>query len=333
MQGIYMLTNKVNGKSYIGKSKDIENRMKQHKNDSFNSNALSYNHYFHTAIRKHGWENFELTILEECPNTTQEELFEKEIAYIALYDTFNNGYNLTPGGEGITWTPEIQLKKETTYFNKTGYKNPFQNLEVKEKIKEINYNNTGFENPMQNPDVLFKREEDYYNKTGFENPRQNPEVQRKASETYFNNTGYYHPMQNPEVKAKAKDTYYNKTGYNHPLQNPESVKKRKEDFYNKTGYEYPSQVPEIAKQIRDTHFRIGNTKPLINIETGCLLTSLGEAAIWAGLGKGSGTSIGKNARGENSYAGKVPITGEPAHWRYATQEEIAEYIKTLDKKE
>lgn len=92
MKGIiYKITNKVNGKSYIGQTRyTIEFRWKQHQHKKDNT-------YFHNAIHKYGVDNFNIEILEEC---NIEELNQKEIFYIAKYDTFKNGYNLTIGGDG-----------------------------------------------------------------------------------------------------------------------------------------------------------------------------------------------------------------------------------------
>ena len=92
MKGIiYKITNKVNNKSYIGQTRyTIEFRWKQHQHKKDNT-------YFHNAIHKYGVENFSIEILEEC---NIEDLNQKEIFYIAKYDTFKNGYNLTIGGDG-----------------------------------------------------------------------------------------------------------------------------------------------------------------------------------------------------------------------------------------
>ena len=92
MKGIiYKITNKVNGKSYIGQTRyTIEFRWKQHQHKKDNT-------YFHNAIKKYGIENFSIEILEEC---NINDLNSREIFYIAKYDTFNNGYNLTIGGDG-----------------------------------------------------------------------------------------------------------------------------------------------------------------------------------------------------------------------------------------
>ena len=51
------------------------------------------------AVNKWGWEAFEVEILEQNIDTI-EELNKLEIYYIGLYDSYNNGYNSTLGGEG-----------------------------------------------------------------------------------------------------------------------------------------------------------------------------------------------------------------------------------------
>lgn len=92
MKGIiYKVTNKVNGKSYIGQTRyTLEFRWRQHLHKKDNV-------YFHNAIKKYGAENFSVEVLEECD---VDKLNSREIFYIAKYNTFENGYNLTLGGDG-----------------------------------------------------------------------------------------------------------------------------------------------------------------------------------------------------------------------------------------
>lgn len=88
---IYKITNKVNGKSYIGQTRyTVEFRWRQHIHKKDNV-------YFHNAIHKYGIENFTVETLEEC---NYEDLNSREIFYIAKYNTFKDGYNLTLGGDG-----------------------------------------------------------------------------------------------------------------------------------------------------------------------------------------------------------------------------------------
>lgn len=59
-----------------------------------------YNPYLLRSIEKYGFEAF---TVDEIYDTamTHEELNEKEQYYIAKFDSFKNGYNLTCGGDGI----------------------------------------------------------------------------------------------------------------------------------------------------------------------------------------------------------------------------------------
>ena len=73
---IYMYTNKINGKRYIGQTIDFNKRHKKHISSSYNEKKeYDYNYPFHRAIRKYGIENFKIKILaENIP--TQEKMNE-----------------------------------------------------------------------------------------------------------------------------------------------------------------------------------------------------------------------------------------------------------------
>ena len=93
MAVIYKATNKVNGKSYIGFAVDFDKRKKEHKRKSIQKNKQ----YFHYAIFKYGYENFDWEILKE------NACFDDEKYFILKYETYweqGKGYNLTIGGEG-----------------------------------------------------------------------------------------------------------------------------------------------------------------------------------------------------------------------------------------
>ena len=96
MVGIYKITNNINGKAYIGQSKNIERRWKQHIYHAINSNE-DCNSLLYKAIHKYGIENFKFEVITEC---SIDELDKLEIFYIEQYDTYYNGYNLTLGGSG-----------------------------------------------------------------------------------------------------------------------------------------------------------------------------------------------------------------------------------------
>ena len=62
--GIYKITNLINSKLYIGKSKDIENRYKKHLTQLKHNNHI--NKHFQNSFNKYGEDNFLYEIIEEC---------------------------------------------------------------------------------------------------------------------------------------------------------------------------------------------------------------------------------------------------------------------------
>lgn len=92
--GIYKITNKFNGKCYIGQSIDIYRRWTEHKNVkywNYNRSKLLYK-----AFRKYGVHNFNFEIVERC---SKERLSVREEFWIKKCNAFgSDGYNLNAGG-------------------------------------------------------------------------------------------------------------------------------------------------------------------------------------------------------------------------------------------
>ena len=92
---IYLITNKLNNKQYVGKTEyTIIDRWKEHKK---NYKSLRDNMPIHKAMFKYGEGYFEICQLEECDNSL---LNEREKYWIKYYNTYYNGYNATLGGDG-----------------------------------------------------------------------------------------------------------------------------------------------------------------------------------------------------------------------------------------
>lgn len=124
MVGIYEFQNKINGKLYIGQSRNIDSRKKKHFEHAFNPNRCDYDCLFHRAIRKYGINNFTFKVLEEC---NPSDLNDKEKYYIKQHNSMMpNGYNMTIGGYSAMGTKlsleDIEnitkLLKETDISNK-----------------------------------------------------------------------------------------------------------------------------------------------------------------------------------------------------------------------
>jgi len=101
---IYKISNDFNDKVYIGQTiQTVEKRWQDHLYSAINSDR-----YLYKSIRKHGVEHFKIEEIEKCAN---DKLNEREVYYISKFDSYNNGYNLTPGGDGSILRSKDELQK------------------------------------------------------------------------------------------------------------------------------------------------------------------------------------------------------------------------------
>jgi len=134
---IYKITNKVNGKSYIGQTKfTLEYRVKQH---------LTEKSYISNVLRKYGIQSFDISFIDI--GVDKEILNEKEIYWISYFNSvYPNGYNLTYGGEGVN--PSKLVKSEISRrtkeaMNKPGVKEKLKKPKSQEHKKKIGESNKG----------------------------------------------------------------------------------------------------------------------------------------------------------------------------------------------
>ncbi len=111
--GIYKITNLINGHSYIGQAKDIYDRYNRHHKYDYKSEKVQ-TYPLYQAFNKYGLDKFQIEVIELCD---EKDLDQREIYWIKYYDTFNNGYNATKGGQ--FWSPkvhslEVELKRQET---------------------------------------------------------------------------------------------------------------------------------------------------------------------------------------------------------------------------
>ena len=104
---IYSITNTINDNVYVGKTiQTPHKRFVKHLYGAKRGDTTA----LHSAIRKHGAENFNINILEEC--STLENLNIKEQEWIEKLNSYKNGYNETLGGEGTYgWHMPDEQKK------------------------------------------------------------------------------------------------------------------------------------------------------------------------------------------------------------------------------
>jgi len=93
MDVIYKITS-PSGKVYIGRTKNYNKRMKEHKHIAESGDG---GYKIHQAIRKYGWDNLTKEIISEVSHK-QAPIIEEQ--FITAYDSYRNGYNSLPTGAG-----------------------------------------------------------------------------------------------------------------------------------------------------------------------------------------------------------------------------------------
>ena len=115
ISGVYKITNTITGDFYIGSSKDVKRRWRQHKRPSVWKKYA--NNPLYKDMQKYGLDKFELQILEE---TKSGQLKEMEQWFIeTLKPTYNN-YN----AKGL----DIERRKE--------YNKEYEKSDKRKKYKE-----------------------------------------------------------------------------------------------------------------------------------------------------------------------------------------------------
>lgn len=129
---IYKIVNTINGKHYIGKTKHtLEKRFKQH----IYLAKRNPKTYFHYSLNKYGSENFSILEIEKCNN---DNVNERERYWINYFNSFNEGYNFTNGGDGGN---TFSLKSLEEKYGENEAKIIWQEYLNKQRVTHIGTNN------------------------------------------------------------------------------------------------------------------------------------------------------------------------------------------------
>jgi len=131
--GIYKIENLINGKTYIGQSRNVRQRVYTHRYE-LNNNKHD-NQILQRAWNKYGKVNFKFDTLEECKI---DDLNILERKWIANYDSYkdNNGYNLDFGGNAQKeMSQETKDKISLNHADINGENNPFYGKQHSEETK------------------------------------------------------------------------------------------------------------------------------------------------------------------------------------------------------
>ena len=168
-----------NGKHYIGlTATSLEQRTKEHKCCAKSGNTK----ILYKALRKYDMIDT-LELIEIDTADTEEELYEKEIGYILIYNSYymnenGYGYNMTFGGEGTFGYVHTEEDKQRMRKRRKQYfeNNPEVRKEHGEKMKKYH---------QEHPEA--RKEHGEKMKKHYENPeaiQKNREAQKKHYEDH-----------------------------------------------------------------------------------------------------------------------------------------------------
>ena len=232
---IYEWRNKLDGKFYVGQTIRPKARYNAHVKAQGDS-------VFHRAIRLHGIENFEYTVVATYKHESSEGLFdllnEAEKERIKFRNSLApNGYNVADGGKNGNPFAGVSKEKreewgrkisEKTSKRMKGENNPMKNHDVVKKVSDILK-----QHYIDNPELcvlLSEKIKQYY--------IDNPELCDEISE---NMKGDKNPMKNPDVAKKQSDSLKQ-----HYIDNPDEMSERMKQYY----IDNPEKRDEISERMK-----------------------------------------------------------------------------------
>lgn len=284
---IYVITNDINGKQYVGQTTDtLKSRFSDHCKDSVLEKCQGRPLYL--AMNKYGKEHFSIEKIEEC---AFEDLDQREQYWITQLDTYKHGYNATLGGEGTqVYDYDLFIQDFNSGLN----------------IQQI------AEKYHCAPDTVGKA----LRKAGCDTRRGcRIAAQTKAKPVYQYDLNGNFIQCFPSCQAAAEFIGQNKQLDKSSL---ECIRKNingaiKNAHYRKSAYGY--QWAFELKIIEPIKYKEQGT-PIQCIETGEIFPNATQAAHWCGLKVNTSILDYLHQHNGRKSAGKHPITGEKLHWKY-----------------
>lgn len=176
---IYKIENKVNGKIYIGSTKDKEERWKKHK-WGLNNNC-HYNQHLQRAYNKYGSDSFEFSVVEKVDEISN--LIPREQHYM---DNLDPEYNIASKADRSELSEETKEKMSRNHADFSGENNPIygkhRSQETRDKISRNHADMSGENHPFYGKELS----EEHRNNISENRPdmsgKNNPNYGREFSE-------------------------------------------------------------------------------------------------------------------------------------------------------
>lgn len=196
---VYIHTNKVNGKRYIGVTeKKPEERW-------VNGRGYKNNPYFTAAIKKYGWENFDHFILEV---DSRELMFQLEQQYIAYYKTTDKryGYNISSGGDSGHYLGKNSGSKEYRkyYVDKWKKEHKEEYLEYRRNYDK-DYYQKNREKVSERKRIEKKK---WYDENKEDINKRRKEYRDSNKDIIREQKRRYYEKYKEKIKARVKSNYY-----------------------------------------------------------------------------------------------------------------------------
>lgn len=246
---IYKITNKINGKIYIGQTTgSLRKRWNSHCSNKSRCSIVSL------AIQKYGKENFEIKQISFCDSL--EQMNHREPYYIRLLNTLApNGYNIKEGGggggKGGKGTKGHKMSEETK--EKLRQAN-LGKRHTPEEIKKQSEAQLGHAVSIETIEKLKKSWEDPLRRERFRQARLNHgislETREKISQTLL---GHNVPFETREKMRQAKVGY---SSWNRGVQVSEETKEklRRANLGKHHSLETINKLKQIALQRKENLF-------------------------------------------------------------------------------
>lgn len=95
---VYIITNLINNKKYVGITNNHQTRWRYHKRNRITT-SKEYHKVLYAAFRKYGIENFEFTLVTQTVTVDEGKALEIQLIRDLQSLSHQHGYNVTAGGD------------------------------------------------------------------------------------------------------------------------------------------------------------------------------------------------------------------------------------------
>lgn len=279
---VYIHTNKINNKKYIGITKQKANRRWR------DGGGYKGCVRFYSAIQKYGWDGFKHEIVYD--NISFQEACDIERELIEQFNTRNilYGYNLQFGGESGKKHSDETKKVLSIRFSGENHPNYGKNLsdETKEKIRQSHIGNKNYNYGKKIPHETRKKMSEAH-----EGNKLSDETKKKISDS---NKGkakseiHKQNMSKSRIGSKHSDETKKKMSITH-------IERYNDDNFVRGGWKFDEDTKaKISKMRRDS------AKKIFCITTGEIFNSMTDASEKYGI---DGAAICKCCKGTRKTCG------------------------------